>query len=191
MSALPSADPLLALGIVVLGDISLPDAVELTADLPKGKTGVVTVADFPYLDVRGGWQVRDAGFNALMTGSSMLEVCARDRVPPAAMCDFECPNLRMSQIRTCPHCHDAALPRYHTATMPHFQNVRLSNCQMPRYQKAKIQKYQNAKIPKCKNVKIPKCQHVKKAKMLRKTTCHKKEKTTDCNENNVFVINVC
>lgn len=76
----------LGAGIIVVGDISLPDATALVADLPKGKNGVVTVADLRYLDVRGGWQVRDAGFNALFTGASMLEVCVRDRVPPTALC---------------------------------------------------------------------------------------------------------
>ena len=76
----------LGAGIVVLGDVSQPDATELIAELPRGKNGIVTVADFPYLDVRGAWQVRDAGFSALLSGASMLEVCARDRVPPAALC---------------------------------------------------------------------------------------------------------
>ena len=75
----------LGAGIVVVGDCPLDEATALIADLPKGKTGVVTVADLLYNEVRGAWQCRDAGFNALMSGKSMLEVCVRDRVPPAAI----------------------------------------------------------------------------------------------------------
>lgn len=30
--------------------------------------------------------MRDAGFNALLSGESMLELCVRDRVPPTAIC---------------------------------------------------------------------------------------------------------
>jgi len=46
----------------------------------------VTVADLAFLDVRGAWKLRDAGFNAMIAGRSMLDVCVRDRVPPTAIC---------------------------------------------------------------------------------------------------------
>jgi len=75
----------LGAGIIVVGDCALDEATALIADLPKGKNGVVTVADLLYNEVRGAWQCRDAGFNALMSGTSMLEVCVRDRVPPTAV----------------------------------------------------------------------------------------------------------
>jgi len=71
--------------MIVVGDCALADAVPLIADLPKGKKGVVTISDMLYLDVRGAWQMRDAGFNALISGKSLLDVCVRDRVPPAAI----------------------------------------------------------------------------------------------------------
>ena len=72
--------------ILVFGDIPLVDATALLKDLPQGKAGPVTVCDLPYFDVRGAWQCRDAGFNALISGKSFLDVCVRDRVPPAAIC---------------------------------------------------------------------------------------------------------
>lgn len=69
--------------IIAFGDMSLGEAQVL---LPKVPEGTVTVADFPYLEVRGAWKVRDAGFNALVTGESLLRMVARDRCPPAAVC---------------------------------------------------------------------------------------------------------
>ena len=72
--------------IVVFGDCTLPEAVEMLEVVPSGKAGPVTLADMAYLDVRGAWKLRDAGFNAIFTGKSLLDVCIRDRVPPSALC---------------------------------------------------------------------------------------------------------
>jgi len=72
--------------IVVIGDCTLAEAAELRATLPDGKAGPVSVADVPFLDVRGGWKIRDAGFNAMVAGKSLLEVVVRDRVPPSSIC---------------------------------------------------------------------------------------------------------
>lgn len=71
--------------IVVIGDCTLAEASDLLGSLPEGKAAPVTVADLPFLDVRGAWKIRDLGFNAMIAGLSMLEVCVRDRVPPAAI----------------------------------------------------------------------------------------------------------
>jgi len=72
--------------MVVIGDCTLSEATELLAALPEGKAAPVTVADLAFLDVRGAWKLRDAGFNAMIAGRSMLDVCVRDRVPPTAIC---------------------------------------------------------------------------------------------------------
>ena len=45
----------------------------------------MTIADFPAYDVRGVWKVRDMGFNAMIVGTGLLDVCVRDRVPPTAV----------------------------------------------------------------------------------------------------------
>ena len=68
--------------IVCIGDCALPTAVELLGQLPDG---VVSVCDVELPDVRGAWAVRDEKFNAMICGKGLLEVCARDRVPPAAV----------------------------------------------------------------------------------------------------------
>jgi len=68
--------------MVAIGDNNLEAATELLSNVPAG---VVTIADLPTRDVRGVWQVRDAGFNALIVGSGLLDVCVRDRVPPTAV----------------------------------------------------------------------------------------------------------
>ena len=71
--------------IVVIGDCSLVEASALLDAMPASD-GPVTVSDLAFLDVRGAWKVRDAGFNAMFVGKSLLEVCVRDRVPPTAIC---------------------------------------------------------------------------------------------------------
>jgi len=71
--------------IVVIGDCTLPEALTMLESLPSGKAAPVSVADFDFLDVRGAWKIRDAGFNAMIAGRSMLDVCVRDRVPPTAI----------------------------------------------------------------------------------------------------------
>ena len=68
--------------IVCIGDCALPTAVELLGQLPDG---VVSVCDVELPDVRGAWAVRDEKFNAMICGKGLLEVCARDRIPPAAV----------------------------------------------------------------------------------------------------------
>ena len=73
--------------ILVFGDCTLDEAAALLPELPAGKKdGAVSVADFPTLEVRGAWKVRDAGFNALLAGESLFDMCVRDRVPPSAIC---------------------------------------------------------------------------------------------------------
>jgi len=76
----------LALGLdpkmLAFGDCNLPQAAEMLPSVPEG---VLAIADFPTSEVRGAWQVRDIGFNALISGRSMLEMCVRDRVPPSAI----------------------------------------------------------------------------------------------------------
>lgn len=74
----------LELGAKVLcfGDCSLPQAGELLADVPKD---VRTICDVRVRDVRGAWKARDLGFNGLIVSDAVLEVCARDRVPPVAV----------------------------------------------------------------------------------------------------------
>ena len=72
--------------IVAIGDCTLTEAEAMLATLPEAHSeGPVTVSDLPFLDVRGGWVLRDMGFNALFAGKSMLDVCVRDRVPPTAI----------------------------------------------------------------------------------------------------------
>jgi indole-3-glycerol phosphate synthase len=68
--------------MVVIGDCNLEQAKELREKLPEG---TVSVADVPTNDVRGAWQVRDAGFNSLISGEDLLKVCIRDRAPPQAV----------------------------------------------------------------------------------------------------------
>jgi len=68
--------------MVCIGDCTLDAAAELVAKLP---VGVLSVADVPTRDVRGVWQIRDMGFNALIIGKGLLDVCVRDRVPPTAV----------------------------------------------------------------------------------------------------------
>ena len=68
--------------MVLIGDCDVPSAEGLLAQVPKG---VVSVCDLDLPDVRGAWTVRDAGFNAMISGKGMLDVCARDRVPPSAV----------------------------------------------------------------------------------------------------------
>jgi len=68
--------------IVVIGDMSLTEAAPLLDSIPDE---VVTVADIPYYEVKGAWRMRDAGFNAMVTGRIMLEMSSRDRRPPAAL----------------------------------------------------------------------------------------------------------
>lgn len=73
--------------IVAIGDCTFADASALLASLPEAhKEGPITVSDLAFLDVRGAWKLRDAGFNALFAGRSLLDVCVRDRVPPTAIC---------------------------------------------------------------------------------------------------------
>lgn len=68
--------------MVVIGDCNLEQATELREKLPAS---TISVADIPASDVRGAWMVRDAGFNSLISGENMLQVCVRDRVPPTAI----------------------------------------------------------------------------------------------------------
>jgi len=68
--------------IVVLGEVSLPQAGALIAAAPAE---VRTVCDAFVRDVRGAWKARDMGFSALLVGDTVLEVCCRDRVPPTAV----------------------------------------------------------------------------------------------------------
>mmetsp|Transcript_62031 Transcript_62031/g.164154 ORF Transcript_62031/g.164154 Transcript_62031/m.164154 type:complete len:173 (+) Transcript_62031:34-552(+) len=68
--------------MVCIGDVSTAQAEELLGKLPDD---VVSVADFEARDVRGVWKVRDMGFNAIIIGKGLLDVCVRDRVPPAAV----------------------------------------------------------------------------------------------------------
>ena len=70
------------LTIVMLGDCTVQAAAELRDTLPEG---VLSVADVPFMDVRGAWKMRGLEFNALLGGRPMMEVCARDRVPPTAV----------------------------------------------------------------------------------------------------------
>ena len=72
--------------LIVFGDCTLEDAAALLPELPKGRDGAVSIADMAALEVRGAWKVRDAGFNALISGESLLNMCIRDRVPPSAVC---------------------------------------------------------------------------------------------------------
>lgn len=72
----------LGASMIVIGDVTHEDASALLEGVPKG---TLAIADVPTLDVRGVWKVRDLGFNALIMGASMLEVCVRDRVPPSAI----------------------------------------------------------------------------------------------------------
>ena len=69
--------------MLLFGDCNLEQA---SAMLPAVPEGIRVVADLPTPDVRGAWKVRDAGFAGLLAGRSMMEVCVRDRVPPAAVC---------------------------------------------------------------------------------------------------------
>ena len=71
--------------MIALGDCTLAEAAALLEALPAGADAPVTVADIPFLDVRGAWKFRDLGFNAMFAGKSLLEVCIRDRVPPTAI----------------------------------------------------------------------------------------------------------
>ena len=67
--------------MLLIGDCTVQQAGELVEATPAK---VITIADVPFLDVRGAWRLRDLQFNALLAGKSMLEVCIRDRVPPSA-----------------------------------------------------------------------------------------------------------
>ena len=86
--------------MVCVGDVS---AAQAEALLPKVPEGVVTIADFLARDVRGVWKVRDMGFNAIIIGAGMLDVCVRDRVPPTAVLKA------MSSKARPPRRHHAAL----------------------------------------------------------------------------------
>ncbi len=68
--------------IVAIGDCTYEAATDMLEQLPSG---TVSIADLPTLDVRGCWKVRDLGFNCLLLGRSLLDVCVRDRVPPTAV----------------------------------------------------------------------------------------------------------
>lgn len=68
--------------IVVIGDMSLPQAAPLLESIPKGKDSVVTVADLRYSEVAGAWRLREAGFNALIVGRPLVEQASYDRIPP-------------------------------------------------------------------------------------------------------------
>lgn len=68
--------------MVVIGDVNLEQGTKLLEGLPDS---VIAVADIPTLDVRGVWQVRDAGFGSLISGEDLLRGCIRDRVPPQAI----------------------------------------------------------------------------------------------------------
>lgn len=71
--------------IVAIGDCTLAEAAALLESLPEGKAAPVTVSDLAFLDVRGAWKIRDLGFNSMVAGKSLLDVCVRDRVPPTAI----------------------------------------------------------------------------------------------------------
>jgi len=68
--------------VICLGDLSTTEAQSLLGKVPSD---VVTVADIEARDVRGVWKIRDMGFNAAIIGKALLDVCVRDRVPPAAV----------------------------------------------------------------------------------------------------------
>ncbi|KAL3932377.1 MAG: hypothetical protein SGPRY_000728 [Prymnesium sp.] len=68
--------------MVCIGDVAFSQAEELLSKLPAD---VISIADFEVRDVRGVWKVRDLGFNALIIGKSLMDICVRDRVPPAAV----------------------------------------------------------------------------------------------------------
>ena len=44
--------------MVALGSCTLSEAEAMLSALPAGKAGPVSIADFPYLEVRGAWKVR-------------------------------------------------------------------------------------------------------------------------------------
>ena len=51
----------------------------------SGSPFELILCDVELPDVRGAWAVRDEKFNAMICGKGLLEVCARDRIPPAAV----------------------------------------------------------------------------------------------------------
>lgn len=68
--------------MIMFGDCTVQGAAELRDTLPEG---VLSVADVPFMDVRGAWKMRDLEFDALLGGKPLMEVCVRDRVPPTAV----------------------------------------------------------------------------------------------------------
>eukprot|EP00316_Scyphosphaera_apsteinii_P020409 CAMPEP_0119333988 /NCGR_PEP_ID=MMETSP1333-20130426/86398_1 /TAXON_ID=418940 /ORGANISM="Scyphosphaera apsteinii, Strain RCC1455" /LENGTH=368 /DNA_ID=CAMNT_0007344191 /DNA_START=123 /DNA_END=1230 /DNA_ORIENTATION=+ len=68
--------------IICIGDTSLPCAQHLLAKIPSD---VVSLCDIQVKDVRGVWKVRDLGFDALIIGKSLMEICIRDRIPPESV----------------------------------------------------------------------------------------------------------
>jgi hypothetical protein len=67
--------------MVVIGDCTLTEATELLAALPEGKAAPVTVADLAFLDVRGAWKLRDAGYarRRERVDARAMHVCERAR----------------------------------------------------------------------------------------------------------------
>ena len=68
--------------MIVIGDSNLEQAQQMLSGVPSG---ALSILDIPFADVRGAWRVRDLGFGGLVSGRSLLDVCVRDRVPPAAI----------------------------------------------------------------------------------------------------------